>query len=238
MLNNLRILCVCVFITFSCVDKVTVQNKSSDEKKPIESVLYGVIEKMNELLPENVTSDHFIRIYRIGSIEFSSSCTFLALPINELKDSVIEAYYFSFNINVEGDVIDQSQPIVIGHRLKLKNAKKYDIINLDSLKKVSLDQLDEYVLNRKAPYTGEWHCGNVFLINPNRKSVKILDINSRSLERVFFSSLYMQISPSEYFQSFSLHHNCSEQGALLRSLKTRKNTQKFAIDYNLDNTFW
>lgn len=235
MQNNLISLLYLFLVITSCN-----QSKKHTVNVKNEQMLY--LEEINNRLPRMVTTDDYWLIYRQGSIDFSSGVTVLCLPKNTTGKQFINCKYYSLNFNpLDYSINNNAEPEIIGHSFSLKNHfwdKHFDVKRLSKYHK---SDLVNYIKKRENEnLSGEGHCNNYFYISSGTDSVYILDSKSTELEKSFFKSLYRQISPSEYYQSFSLDNTCEKQWNLYLRLRQSKDldTFDFKITYDIKGGYW
>ncbi len=223
-------------ITFIACSNIEKKQVSKDKNVEI-GFWQEYISKISEYLPKKINSHDFWIVYRLGSVEYSNTATVLAIPKKSIADKKISCYYYSINMYEDHR---ESEPNLFSYEFVLTRDSLKHLPQINNLNKLNFSSLNNYINNRKHPNTGEWHCGNIFLINPEINSdFYVLDHNSPIEEKQFFLNLYRQISPSEYFQSFTLEKSCSDQQLLMNQLKSDyfQDSLKFKIKYDLPE-YW
>nr|WP_294860045.1 hypothetical protein [uncultured Fluviicola sp.] len=231
MRNKNFLLFLTVLIALGC-------NQPSNTESPSKtnSVWKTEFEKMEEYLPRKFNSKDYFLIFRMGSNEFSSECTMLCIPKNKIKNKTITCDYFSINGTIDSDIQKLKIPTIVGHQLSLTNKFYHSDLNLNKLQSIDFAKFDYFIDSRPREYNGEWHCGNLYVINPNSEAPLLLSRDSRKLERDFFISLYEQISPSEYFQCMALTRSCEDRQDLIVWLQTPQAND--SLNFKISEEYW
>jgi len=203
---------------------------------------YNFLENEFKYLPKMINQKDYLFICRSGSINFSSNSTILCIPKVELNNKFINCYYFSLNIKSTGNTEEnESNPEIFGHNFVLKNHFINQEICLQNLKKYANNEVEKYIQKKLIEGSlKEDNCSNIYYITENQNFIYVLDSKSSNIERAFFKSLYRQISPSEYYQSFSLDDTCVKQTDLYYRLVQNKDldTFNFKINYHIKGGYW
>jgi hypothetical protein len=207
MKNHLRMLTKVLIVGFllvSCTNqyKELITNDSEFTK---------LINNIDSVLPKNISPIDYLLIYRTGSIKYSSDYTVLCIKKKDLMKKSINCKYFMINnigqLYRKYPNLESDEPKILGFSFLLNNPR--GDFKLNRLMKYSPIEVDKYLDSVVKVRSGEGHCDNMYYLVDN-KDIYIVNSTWPSLELDLVISLYKQISPSEYFQTFSLRNQCNE----------------------------
>jgi hypothetical protein len=207
-----------VLILASC------DGKTKNFNNQIRDDVFGIIDSY---VPKMINKKNYIFVYRSGSIEYASDYSLLCIPKKELFNKKINCFYLMLNniddIKYMGRNFNEGEPKAIIYNFDLINNKKMKLSKLNKLKK---EKLRNYRM--KISRKGEGHRNNFYYISCDENNfVYVLDFTSSLNEKLYFQSLFQQISSSEYLQAFSMNKVCDEKNYLIQKLKKNEDLDTF-----------
>nr|WP_294860044.1 hypothetical protein [uncultured Fluviicola sp.] len=182
------------------------------------------IQRIEPLLPNSVSNDKYVFIWRMGSIQLAECASVIAVEKKNLNTKgKVSCLYFVFDSprpqNLDAGIVSSI----------------YEInISIDELLHINKNQKDLYTIDKIASKycIDEGFCSNFFFVK-EFQATTFISVNSDKYLSEKIANIFSQINPREHLQSLTLINKCMDEDlidSIYKSYKTNQINGKYLMN--------